>query len=105
MKGMTAPPQVMFIVDPAQETIAVKEARKLGMKIVAITDTNCDPGLVDFVIPGNDDAIRSIRLITAALADACIYGVARRRDNSKESRQGGEKGPDAQVIYSGRPKA
>jgi small subunit ribosomal protein S2 len=104
MKGMTAIPQVMFIVDPAQETIAVKEARKLGIKIVAITDTNCDPGLVDFVIPGNDDAIRSIRLITAALADACIYGVSRRRDNKGEQK-GGEKGPDAQVIYSGRPKA
>lgn len=106
MKGMSAIPQVMFIVDPAQETIAVKEARKLGIKIVAITDTNCDPGLVDFVIPGNDDAIRSIRLITSALADACIYGVARRRDNTKEARQGGgDKGPEAQVIYSGRPKA
>ncbi len=104
MKGMSAIPQVLFIVDPAQETIAVKEARKLGIKIVAITDTNCDPGLVDFVIPGNDDAIRSIRLITSALADACIYGVARRRDGSKGEQKGGEKGPDAQVIYSGRPK-
>ncbi len=103
MKGMSAIPQVMFIVDPAQETIAVKEARKLGIKIVAITDTNCDPGLVDFVIPGNDDAIRSIRLITSALADACLYGVARRRDN-KGGDKGGDKAPDAQVIYSGRSK-
>ena len=62
MKGMAAVPQALFIIDPAQETIAVKEARKLGIPIVAITDTNCDPDLVDFVIPGNDDAIRSIRL-------------------------------------------
>jgi small subunit ribosomal protein S2 len=107
MKGMTGIPQVMFIVDPAQETIAVKEARKLGIKIVAITDTNCDPGLVDFVIPGNDDAIRSIRLITSALADACLHGVARRRDN-KDGGKGASvapSGPAAEVIYSGRPKA
>jgi small subunit ribosomal protein S2 len=101
MKTMSAVPQVMFIVDPAQETIAVKEARKLGIKIVAITDTNCDPGLVDFVIPGNDDAIRAIRLVTSAIADACIYGVARRRENKGEQK-GGDKGSEAQVIYSGR---
>lgn len=101
MKGMSAVPQIMFIVDPAQETIAVKEARKLGLKIVAITDTNCDPDLVDFVIPGNDDAIRSIRLITAALADACLYGVSRRRDNSREKPQPSG-APEAQVIYSAR---
>ncbi len=103
MKGMSGIPQVMFIVDPAQETIAVKEARKLGIKIVAITDTNCDPDLIDFVIPGNDDAIRSIRLITSALADACIYGVSRRRDGGKESQKSQGGGPD--VVYSGRQKA
>lgn len=105
MKGMSGVPQVMFIVDPAQETIAVKEARKLGIKIVAITDTNCDPGLIDFVIPGNDDAIRSIRLITSALADACLFGVSRRRDN-KDGGKGAavSAGPAAEVIYSGRSK-
>jgi small subunit ribosomal protein S2 len=102
MKGMSAIPKVLFIVDPAQETIAVKEARKLGIKIVAITDTNCDPDLIDFVIPGNDDAIRSIRLISSALADACIHGVSRRRETSRESKQGPASGPEAQVIYSGR---
>lgn len=101
MKGMTSIPQLMFIIDPQQELIAVKEARKLGIPIVAITDTNCDPGLVDLVIPGNDDAIRSIRLITSTLADACIYGVSRRRgDGGRDSRQ--NSGPEAQVIYSGR---
>ncbi len=101
MKGMAGVPQIMFIVDPAQETIAVKEARKLGLTIVAITDTNCDPDLVDFVIPGNDDAIRSIRLITGAMADACLSGVARRRDNSRDKAPAAG-GNEAQVVYSGR---
>ena len=100
MKGMSSVPQIMFIVDPAQETIAVKEARKLGLKIVAITDTNCDPDLIDYVIPGNDDAIRSIRLISSALADACIYGVSRRRESGRD--KGGQGGGEAQVVYAGR---
>lgn len=98
MKGMSQVPQIMFIIDPAQEVIAVQEARKLGITIVAITDTNCDPDLVDFVIPGNDDAIRSIRLITSALADACIYGASRRR--SEAPREGQKGGPE--VSYSRR---
>lgn len=102
MKGMTGVPQIMFIVDPAQETIAVKEARKLGLKIVAITDTNCDPDLIDFVIPGNDDAIRAIRLITAAMADACLSGAGRRRENGRDSKQATPGGNEAQVVYSGR---
>lgn len=102
MKGMTGVPQIMFIVDPAQETIAVKEARKLGIKIVAITDTNCDPDLIDFVIPGNDDAIRSIRLIASALADSAIFGVSRRRDGGRDKAAAAGGAPEAQVIYSGR---
>ena len=69
MKGM---PGVMFVVDPHNEDIAIKEAKKLGIKIVAITDTNCDPDEIDYVIPGNDDAIRAIKLIAGALADAVI---------------------------------
>ena len=101
MKGMSGVPQIMFIVDPAQETIAVKEARKLGLKIVAITDTNCDPDLIDFVIPGNDDAIRSIRLITGAMADACLSGAARRRDNVRDKAPVAN-GNEAQVVYAGR---
>jgi len=101
LKGMGAVPQAVFIVDPAQEAIAVSEARKLKVPIVAITDTNCDPDLVDYVIPGNDDAIRSIRLITAALADACVYGSARRRDQSKaqESQTRPGSSADAPVVY------
>ncbi len=72
IKEMRTLPGVMFIVDPDQEDIAVMEARKLHIPIVAITDTNCDPDLVDYVIPGNDDAIRAIKLIAGAIADAVI---------------------------------
>jgi small subunit ribosomal protein S2 len=88
LKAMTAVPHVMFVIDPHQEAIAISEARKLGIPVVAITDTNCDPDLVDFVIPGNDDAIRSIRLITSRIADACVEGAQRRRDTGerRESR-------------------
>ena len=108
LKGMGAVPQAIFVIDPAQETIAVSEAKRLGVPIVAITDTNCDPDMVDYVIPGNDDAIRSVRLITGAVADACVYGAARRREfqsqnQGGDARQGGgQQGrPEAQVIYRG----
>jgi small subunit ribosomal protein S2 len=67
-------PDVLYIIDPNKEIIAVKEARKLGIPIVAITDTNCDPDLIDFVIPGNDDAIRSCSLITSVICDAVMKG-------------------------------
>lgn len=80
LKGMGNLPQIMFVIDPAQESIAINEARKLNIPIVAITDSNCDPDLIDYVIPGNDDAIRSIKLITARVADACIEGSQRRKD-------------------------
>jgi len=107
LKGMGQLPQAVFIIDPAQESIAVSEARKLHVPIVAITDTNCDPDLVDYVIPGNDDAIRSVRLVTGAVADACVYGMARRREhqqnNDREGDGGGQgRGPDAQVVYASR---
>ena len=74
IKAMKAMPGVMFVVDPHNEDIAIKEAKKLGIKIVAITDTNCDPDEIDYVIPGNDDAIRAIKLIASVLADAVIEG-------------------------------
>ena len=64
----------MFIVDPKKENIAVKEANKLKIPIVGIVDTNCDPDEIDYIIPGNDDAIRAIRLFAARVADACIEG-------------------------------
>ncbi|MBQ3219019.1 MAG: 30S ribosomal protein S2 [Clostridia bacterium] len=72
IKDMRSLPGLMFIVDPSQEDIAVLEARKLHIPIVAITDTNCDPDLIDHVIPGNDDAIRAVKLIASVVADAVI---------------------------------
>jgi len=70
-------PSALFVVDPKRETIAVNEARKLGIPIVAIVDTNCDPDLIDYVIPGNDDAIRAIKLFSSKFADAVLEGKRR----------------------------
>ena len=72
IKEMRSLPGLMFVVDPEQEDIAVKEARDLNIPIVAITDTNCDPDLIDYVIPGNDDAIRAVKLIASVVANAII---------------------------------
>jgi len=74
IKTMKKLPGALFIVDPRKEKIAVAEAKKLGIPIVAIVDTNCDPDDVDYVIPGNDDAIRAVKLIAGAMADAFIEG-------------------------------
>ena len=74
IKDMPSLPGAVFIVDPKKERIAVAEARKLSIPIVAIVDTNCDPDEVDYVIPGNDDAIRAIKLITSKIAEAVIEG-------------------------------
>ena len=74
IKEMKKIPTMMFIVDPKKEANAISEAKKLGMKIVAIVDTNCDPDEVDYVIPGNDDAIRAVKLIAGKMADAIIEG-------------------------------
>ena len=74
IKNMETLPSAMFVVDPRKEKNAVAEAKKLGIPVVAIVDTNCDPDEVDYVIPGNDDAIRAIRLIVSVMADAMIEG-------------------------------
>ncbi len=74
IKDMKKLPGAMFIVDPRKEKIAVSEAKKLGIPVVAIVDTNCDPDEVDYVIPGNDDAIRAVKLIASTMADAIIEG-------------------------------
>ena len=74
IKDMNGLPNVLYIVDPSREYIAVQEAKKLRIPIVAIVDTNCDPTLIDYVIPGNDDAIRAIRLFTSKVADAVDQG-------------------------------
>ena len=74
---MNGLPGAIFVVDPKNEAIAVREGRRLGIPIIAIVDTNCDPDEIDYIIPGNDDAIRAIRLITSRIADACIEGKER----------------------------
>jgi small subunit ribosomal protein S2 len=74
VENMTALPELMFVIDPNAEVNAVKEARRMGVPVVAIVDTNCDPDLVDWLIPGNDDALRAIRLFTSKIADAVLAG-------------------------------
>ncbi|MDI3537991.1 MAG: small subunit ribosomal protein [Bacillota bacterium] len=74
IKNMPGLPQALYVVDPRKEHIAVAEARKLGIPIVAIVDTNCDPDEVDYIIPGNDDAIRAVKLLTSKIADAVLEG-------------------------------
>jgi small subunit ribosomal protein S2 len=74
IKDMDVLPGAIFLVDPKKEHIAVREARKLDIPVIAIADTNCDPDDIDYIIPGNDDAIRAIRLICSKIADACIEG-------------------------------
>jgi small subunit ribosomal protein S2 len=91
IKDMNSLPAVVFVVDPNNESIAVAEARKLGITLVALVDTNCDPDPIDLPIPGNDDAIRSIRLVTSKIADACVEGVKRRREVAGKG--GMESGP------------
>jgi small subunit ribosomal protein S2 len=100
LKNMGSLPAAVFIIDPAMETIAVSEAKKLSIPIIAITDTNCDPDLVDYVIPGNDDAIRSIKLITQRIADAVIEGTQRRKDHGEREGGEGRRGPQADVQYA-----
>jgi len=77
IRNMTRLPGAMFVIDPKNEAIAVREGRRLNIPIVAIVDTNCDPDDIDHIIPGNDDAIRAIRLLTSRIADACIEGKQR----------------------------
>jgi len=84
IKMMNTLPAVLFVIDPHHEHIAIREARKLHIPIVALTDTNCDPDLIDFVVPGNDDAIRSIKLFTSRLADASLEGQQKRRDYAQQ---------------------
>ena len=74
IKDMPGLPDAVYVVDPRREKIAVAEARKLGIPIIAIVDTNCDPDEIDYIIPGNDDAIRAIKLVTSLIADAVVEG-------------------------------
>ena len=94
---MTALPGVIFIIDPKKEHIAVTEAKRLGITVVAVCDTNCDPDNIDFVIPGNDDALKSIKLFAKAISDAAIEGRQLAKDHARReySNQGG-------TTYSGK---
>ena len=85
IKEMKQLPKALFVVDPRKEHIAISEARKLNIPIVAIVDTNCDPEEVDYVIPGNDDAIRAVKLITAAMANAVVEGRQGEQNVAEES--------------------
>jgi len=83
IRNMKSLPGAIYIIDPKKESIAVREGRRLGIPIVATLDTNCDPDVIDYVIPGNDDAIRAIHLITSRIAGACIEGAKRRAEKEQ----------------------
>jgi small subunit ribosomal protein S2 len=87
IKDMTSLPGAVFIIDTRKEQIAVKEARKLGIPTVGIVDTNCDPDEIDYVIPGNDDAIRAVRLLTSKMADAVLEAKQGEQTEEEEQQQ------------------
>lgn len=90
IKSMNKLPGVMFVIDPKNEEIAVQEANKLGIPVVAVVDTNCDPDPIDYVIPGNDDAIRAIRLLSSKMADAILEGVQARKAALQKDTEGAD---------------
>jgi len=98
IKNMGELPGAVFIIDVVKEHIAVSEARKLEIPIVATVDTNCDPDVIDYAIPGNDDAIRSIRLFASRVADACVLGQKLQRERATQARAQGESEGEAQTI-------
>ncbi len=90
VKQLSRLPGALFVIDPKKEDIAVHEANRLGIPVIGLVDTNCDPEGIDYVIPGNDDAIRSIKLFTGKIADACIEGAARYRASGAAERDAEE---------------
>lgn len=88
IKHMNKLPGAVFVIDPNKEAIAVKEANKLGIPVVAVVDTNCDPDNIDYIIPGNDDAIRAIRLFASRIAEACVVGDQQRKDVKQTEAEG-----------------
>jgi len=99
LKNLSKVPGAVFIVDPHKEHIAVAEARKLELAVIAVTDTNCDPDVVDYVIPGNDDAIRAIKLFAGKIADAAILGGKLARERGAGRRADEDAGPRENVIH------
>jgi small subunit ribosomal protein S2 len=101
IRDMTGTPAALFVIDPQHEHIAVNEANKLKIPVIGLTDTNCDPDLIQYIIPGNDDAIRSIKLITNAIAEACIQGQSRRREYSQSGGQSRDnRGPGPEIEFA-----
>ncbi|MCE5333939.1 MAG: 30S ribosomal protein S2 [Desulfobacteraceae bacterium] len=99
IKKMNRLPGALFVVDTQRENIGVAEANRLGIPVVAVVDTNCDPDVIDYPIPGNDDAIRAIRLVTSRVADACIEG----REKLSEVQQADvDKGADLEEVPAGQ---
>ena len=98
MRDMTGLPGAIFVIDPKREHLAIQEARRLKIPIIAITDSNCDPDEIDFLIPGNDDAIRSVRLITGAIADAAMQGSIRAESGGTEGDSGAAKNDAASIA-------
>ena len=90
IKDMPGLPDLLFVIDSNKEEIAVAEARRLGIPVVAVVDTNCDPEMVDWVIPGNDDALRSIRLFASRIADTVNGGRGLRESAQAEAQEGGD---------------
>jgi len=103
IQDMSALPGVIFIIDPKKEHIAVTEARRLGIPIVAVVDTNCDPDGIAYVIPGNDDALKAIRLFVGAISDACIEGSQMAKDFARREYMnlGGSGGANAEDAAGG----
>jgi len=100
IKDMKQPPGLMFIVDPSEEATAVQEARKLKIPVVAICDTNCDPDIIDYPIPGNDDAIRAVKLFCSIIADAVLEGkgLVNKQDGTVIAAEGAELSADVPVV-------
>jgi len=99
VENMSTPPDVMFVIDPNSEVIAVREARRMGIPVVAIVDTNCDPNLVNWVIPGNDDALRAIRLFTSKISDAVVVGRQSFEQSQIADQKSGEPTGEEGVDY------
>ena len=109
VRDLEALPDALFVVDPKKEAIAVAEANKLGIPVIAIVDTNCDPELIDYVIPGNDDAIRTIRLFTAKIADSYLAGSQKLQQDlmveAKDAPAEDEGAADAEGMEAAAPSA
>jgi small subunit ribosomal protein S2 len=100
IRGMRSLPGIVFVVDVRREETAVHEANLLGISVLALVDTNCDPGGVDYVIPSNDDAIRAIKLLTSKIADAVLEGKAMRKDEEEEAAGGAAAEPKVEVVMT-----